>query len=170
MLKQNRACLAWCSIEWIKNTICAMEQGGLSYRWLFGAVRPKGFPSGRFFQKGFSNWQALLWLELGSSTPVLHISDITFADNSKKMMFHSNGWSKNLTPIIHWLGRFVDNDAIVFDPFTGGGTVPAVCKMLGRKYLAFEIDPDTAEMARRRVRQTQPPLPGLVVEQAEMAL
>ena len=30
--------------------------------------------------------------------------------------------------------------------------------MLGRRYLAFEIDPDTAEMARERVRMTQPPL------------
>ena len=30
--------------------------------------------------------------------------------------------------------------------------------MLGRNYLAFEIDPDTAELARERVRITQPPL------------
>jgi len=42
--------------------------------------------------------------------------------------------------------------------------------MLGRHYLAFEIDPATAQDARNRVRQTQPPLPGLVVEQAAMEL
>jgi len=30
--------------------------------------------------------------------------------------------------------------------------------MLGRRYLAFEIDPDSAELARERVRNTQPPL------------
>ena len=37
-------------------------------------------------------------------------------------------------------------------------------------YVGWEIDPETAELARERVRQTQPPLPGLAVEQAEMEL
>lgn len=57
---------------------------------------------------------------------------------------------------------------VVLDPFTGGGTVPAVCKMLGRKYLAFEIMPEVAELARERVRNAQPPLFTLEPEQAIM--
>ena len=60
--------------------------------------------------------------------------------------------------IYYWMRCFTRNTAIVFDPFTGGGTVPSVCKQLGRQYLAFEIDPDTCDMARERVRNTQPPL------------
>jgi DNA modification methylase len=48
--------------------------------------------------------------------------------------------------------------------------VPAVCKMLGRTFLASEIDPATAERARERLANTQPPLPGLVVEQAGLDL
>ena len=47
---------------------------------------------------------------------------------------------------------------IVLDPFTGSGTIPAVCKRLGRQYLAFEVARDTCEAARQRVRDTQPPL------------
>jgi len=58
----------------------------------------------------------------------------------------------------------------VLDPMVGGGTVPAVCKMLNRRYLAFEIDPDTAELARQRVAQTQPPLPLVIPEQQTMTL
>jgi len=38
------------------------------------------------------------------------------------------------------------------------GNVKIAAKALNRKYLAFEIDPDVAETARQRVRQTQPPL------------
>lgn len=64
-------------------------------------------------------------------------------------------WNKNPEAVLTWLAAFA---GIVFDPFTGGGTVPAVCKMLGRQYLAFEIEPATAELARERVRNTQPPL------------
>ena len=71
---------------------------------------------------------------------------------------------------IQYIDALTDDQSIVFDPFTGGGTVPAVCKMLGRNYIAFEIDPDTAERARQRVANTQPPLFVLQPEQAEMEL
>ncbi len=48
---------------------------------------------------------------------------------------------------------------VVMEPFTGGGTVPAVCKQLGRNFVAFEIDPETAILARERIRNTPMPLP-----------
>jgi hypothetical protein len=40
--------------------------------------------------------------------------------------------------------------------------------MLGRHYLAFEIDPETAERARARIEQTQPPLFTVQSEQLTM--
>jgi len=169
VLKPDSACLVFCGIGYLPNTLASLQEGGLTYRWTFGAVRPKGFPSSRFFPKGFSNWQCCLWFEKGQSSPVLTISDITFSDNGKRMTYHET-WSKNITPYAHWLMRFTNGVSVIFDPFTGGGTVPAVCKMLGRNYLAFEIEPDTAELARERVRQTQPPLFVPAPEQAEFEL
>jgi len=74
-------------------------------------------------------------------------------------------WGDSVTVFANWINRLVSVCAIVFDPFTGGGTVPAVCKMLQRDYIAFEIDPDTAAMARQRVAETQPPLPIVMAEQ-----
>jgi hypothetical protein len=53
---------------------------------------------------------------------------------------------------------------------SNSGTVPAVCKQLNRQYLAFEIDPVTADLARQRVANTQPPLPIIYPEQMEIAL
>ena len=79
-------------------------------------------------------------------------------------------WTKHKGLITHHIESFAEPDGVTFDPFTGGGTVPAVCKMLGRKWLAFEIDPDTADLARERVRNTQPPLPLVMPEQQEMEL
>jgi len=79
-------------------------------------------------------------------------------------------WSKQPGAIARYVRALSTPGAIVADFFTGGGTVPAVCKMLDRRYLAFEIDPDTADLARERVRQTQPSLPGLVVEQGKFLL
>lgn len=43
---------------------------------------------------------------------------------------------------------------MVFDPFVGSGTVPAVCKKLGRRFIACDINPHYAEIASKRVVQT----------------
>lgn len=59
---------------------------------------------------------------------------------------------------------------IVCDPFCGSGSTCVSAKILGRRYLAFEIDPDIAELARNRVRNTQPPLFIPEPEQLEIAL
>jgi DNA modification methylase len=40
---------------------------------------------------------------------------------------------------------------LVYDPFCGSGTVPAVCERLGRRYVACEINADYARMARERI-------------------
>jgi DNA modification methylase len=54
--------------------------------------------------------------------------------------------------------RLTNPGDIVVDFFAGGGTVPAVCQRLGRHFLAFEVDPQTAETARRRLQTLQPAL------------
>jgi len=40
---------------------------------------------------------------------------------------------------------------LVMDPFAGGGTTLVAARGLGRRYLGFEIDPDHARAARRRL-------------------
>jgi len=59
---------------------------------------------------------------------------------------------------------------IVLDLFCGSGSLLEWCKKYRRNYIAFEIDPDTAELARERVRNTQPPLFVLEPEQIEMGI
>lgn len=110
-------------------------------------------------------WKPIVWFTKGQPIiPRYFIS--TVLRGSKDKTFHSWGQdSQSITPLINDL---VSQKAIVFDPFTGGGTVPAVCKMLGHRYLAFEISEPVAEMARERVRNTQPPL--FTMPQPEQAM
>lgn len=77
-------------------------------------------------------------------------------------------WEDNPKMFINLMSRLTETTSVIFDPFTGSGSVPVGCKMLHRNYLAFEIDPDTAEMARNRVAETQPPLPIVIHEQMEL--
>ena len=167
VLKPDSACLVLCGIGWLRATLQALDTF-LGYRWQF-AFMQFGSPtlkSKRFFHKGFNKWHTCLWYEKGISCPIEHITDTIISTHPGTSNNHR--WMKAPHSYLHWLQRFTIHGAIVIDPFTGGGTVPAVCKILGRSWLAFEIDPDIAESARQRVAQTQPPLPGLVVEQAGM--
>ena len=49
-----------------------------------------------------------------------------------------------------WLARTPGD--IIWGPFAGSGTTCMAAKALGRCYIAAEIDPDTAMLARERVR------------------
>ena len=46
---------------------------------------------------------------------------------------------------------------IVLDPFMGSGTTAVACKMLNRKFIGFEIDPEYYKMARWRLAMTGRP-------------
>ncbi len=45
-------------------------------------------------------------------------------------------------------------DDVVLDPFFGSGTVGIVAKRLKRRYVGIEIDPKTANVAGKRIRET----------------
>ena len=107
-----------------------------------------------------------LWYSKGSADPHPYVFDTFLPKRDKR--FH--GWGQPAEWFMYYLNKLADPSSVIFDPYTGGGTVPAVCKMLGRRWLAFEIDPDVAERARERIRNTQPPLPGINAKQGEMDL
>ncbi len=44
---------------------------------------------------------------------------------------------------------------VVLDPFIGSGTTAACAKKLTRRYTGFEINPDYADFARKRLKQVQ---------------
>jgi len=167
VLKPDSACLVWNGIGYLDLTIDALRIGGLSYKWQMGVFQPNG-PSRRASDKMFSKWYSLLWFEKGISKPSDCFPDMRESLFNSFDRGNSHDWRKNPATIQTWLKSFSCLDAIIFDPFTGGGTVPAVCKMLRRNYLAFEIDPTTADLARARVAVTHPPLPFEAAQQVAL--
>ncbi len=157
VLKPDSVCLVWTATPLLSQVIKAMEPP-LDYAWMlylkyFGRPRPG--------KTGICTVAQCLWLGKGNSKTYRKISDYEYYSGFRGGKSKRHKWSKPTKAINKWLGAFTRHDAIVFDPFSGSAIVPACCKMLDRSYLAFEIDPDTAEQARERVAQTQPPLPGI---------
>lgn len=153
VLKPDSACLMWISNPKIREVFRAVGETLGFVMPLNYTVQSKGY---LLFSRKIFLWNTVcLWFEKGHSEPLKAMPDSVVAVGTPDNNFK---WNKNTGVILKWLEAFTQPGAIVFDPFTGGGTVPAVCKMLGRNYLAFEIDPATAEKARERVLLTQPPL------------
>jgi DNA modification methylase len=51
---------------------------------------------------------------------------------------------------------------IVLDWFVGSGTVAMAAASLGRRWIAFELNPETAHVARQRLGWVQPFIPQLI--------
>jgi DNA modification methylase len=56
----------------------------------------------------------------------------------------------------YYIDCFTAKDAVILDPFMGGGTTAYVCNQLGRPWLGFELDPANVEIAQRRLASVQP--------------
>lgn len=159
VLKPRCACLVWYGIGYLDTTISTLKSGGLSYRWN-NVVRIVARQKAAHCDMGWSFYMGLLWMEKGrmKGRKSRDLITVPFRENSSHHTY-AHTWGKSRRACVEWLGAFTKEGETVLDCFTGkAATIPVVCKTLGRNYLAFEIDPDTAEQARERVRNTQPPL------------
>lgn len=131
---------------------------GLRYRWTFHyCVMYKSSPIG---WKLFTHMTYLYWFVKGNSKPYRWLSDV-------KMVRPPSGaigkdplykYGKQVQSVIHYLTAFTRPGDLVLDPFVGGGTTPAACKMTERNFVGYEIDAEVAESAKQRVSKVQLPL------------
>lgn len=160
VLKPDSACLVWYDHLNFDAAYRAMVPP-LSYAWMMYWQRYGHMAPGR---AGLTVITPCLWLEKGRSRTYRRIADWAGTANGglTARTFH---WAKPEAVVTKWLGALTLPGFVVFDPFSGLNSVAVGCKMLGRNYIAFEIDPDIAERARERVANIQPLLEGLLCEE-----
>lgn len=155
VLKPGGSALIWTGTLYERPCLAALEvslQHRLTLNYVRNANTALSGPLKTFL------WRSpLFWMGHGECRPKHWIPDTVV---SRAPTNGSHAWNKNPEAVLTWLQAFADEDEVVWDPFTGGGTVPAVCKQLRRNYVAFELDPETATLARERIRRT--PLPLLI--------
>ena len=165
VLRNGGSCLALTGHAYL-DQIFGWFTEHLSYHWLNCFYLPSVTSIGSYWPKKiYIRWKPVLWFTKGKRQSCHFVHD-GVSSRYKDKRFHR--WGQSEQWAFFWLRQLVTEESIIWDPFVGGGTVSAVCKQLGRKYLAFEIDSDVAEMARERVRNTQMPL--FVLEPEQMTL
>lgn len=133
----------------------AMRESALSFVDLIAEVYPYALCQ-LFPTRVMVGWKPWLWFSRGKrggewAMNRLAVGGKQHREESKDL--HPWGDSEQFAAGV--IGKLAGPASVVWDPFTGSGTVPAVCKRLGVPFVAFEIDADSAEAARDRVNGTR---------------
>jgi ParB-like chromosome segregation protein Spo0J len=117
----------------------------LTYFWIIG-VKHSG-PNQRFPGKWvFIEWKPLLWFTKGRRRDETFVADWVMSKPDKN--YHQ--WGQGAEEALYYIEHLTQPGELVLDPFCGGGTTCVAATHLNRRYLAFEIAPETMEMANAR--------------------
>jgi 16S rRNA G966 N2-methylase RsmD len=95
-----------------------------------------------------AGWKAVLWFVKGTRDDnSIMVNDVMSGGEEKE----HHDWQQSQSEAEYWIEKLCPQDGIVCDPFLGGGTTGAAAEKLNRQWIGFEIDPDTAKTASKRV-------------------
>jgi hypothetical protein len=160
VLKPGGFLLAMCGGLYLNEIFRQMDASGLTFFWqyqleLTGATGGVVWVNGNGAVPIINRCKPLLAYSRGPSFPRWATIGLFKGTGSDKR-YHA--WGQDEASTRYYVDCFSQVGDTVFDPFCGGGTTPAMCKVLDRRYLAFEIDAAAAVTARARVADTQMPL------------
>ena len=169
-LKDGRRCMALAGHVHLPTIIADMQQH-LTWAWIIAQIQGN-LTSAIFPERVWASWKPCLVYRKGKIDRRANFAMDCFRDTAAALeyskKFHT--WGQGAPFFAYYIDRWTNPGDVILDPFCGGGTLAAVCMALGRRWLAFEIDPGTAADARRRVQMTQPPLFVMQEEQLGMEL
>lgn len=165
ILKPNGFLLMYAGIFW-KDEIMAYFRDTMQYFWDMVLVS-SGRSSVMWDRKILARHKSILvYTQRGARPKPRTMALSLWRGSGKDKRFHS--WGQDESSARYYIDCFSKPEDIVIDPFCGGGTTPAMCKVIGRRYLSFEVDPATADNARARVINQQMPLDNMPAHQAEI--
>lgn len=169
-LKDGRRCMALAGYVHLPTIIESMSRH-MDWAWIIAQVQGH-LTSAIFPERVWASWKPCLVFKKGKIDDRANFAMDCFRDTAAALKYSKNfhEWGQGAPFFAYYIDRWTEEGDIVIDPFGGGGTTAAVCKMLGRRWLAFEIDPATAERARERVLMAQSPLFVLQPKQLEIIL
>ena len=151
VLKPDKACLVFCSDIKMFRIQQVMRKYLNFVKPLYYTVRAK-----TSCLRGYNvfTWTTpCLWFALGNGLPRKRTIDTVISTALPPRAKERHKFNKNLEAYHKWVNDFTHPNDIILDPFTGSGSLPLVCSHLKRRFIAFEIDPDEAILARERLEK-----------------
>lgn len=146
-LKSGGLCLAY-SGQFHLATVLEEMGKHLHYWWMF-AIEYGGQHYACHPRNIQSKWKPIVaFAKPPEKKPSSSVTDLLHGRGRDK---RHHDWGQDASEAKYLINRLSEPGQLVVDPFCGGGTIPAVCQATGRKWLATEIDKNTAISARMRI-------------------
>ena len=155
VLKPDGFLLVYIGTYW-KHEVMRRLGNNLDYYFDFVLVNRGNCPI-MWHRKIISKYKSIMaWTKKGANAkPRTNVLSLWKGGGEDKR-YHT--WGQDESSARYYIDCFSKPKELVADFMVGGGTTPAVCQILNRNYIAFEIDPETADLARKRALNTPPPL------------
>jgi hypothetical protein len=151
-LKPGGLCLAYAGVWFLPDVMRDMEKH-LSYWWMF-SLRLTAASMEIWVRYIHQRWKPIV----AYGRPPLTHAPVWLWDSldggGREKDLHE--WQQDLFSAKYLVEKLTSPGDLIVDPFCGAGTIPLACKILGRKWIATEIDADTAADARHRLATWQP--------------
>lgn len=151
-LMQRGASLLVIAAHYSLENIMAEFRGKLKYRWLLNMDQSEGTHA-RMAMGIEVMWKPILWY-VKEAYPqgrgfLRDMVKINGKDGQNKKL---HKWQQDESWCEYYIERLTKPNDIVLDPYVGSGTVPFICKKLGRNFIGFDNDPEAVETAIQRLK------------------
>lgn len=149
ILKPGGSLISYCGQVILPAALTSM-QAHLRYWWLNACLHGDSGKA-RMQKYGIVNdWKPMLWFVKGTRGDVqVFVSDVVSAGTEKS----HHEWQQAESEAAYYIEKLTSPNGLVVDFFGGGGTTCVAAEKLGRPWIAFELDPETAQRADERLRE-----------------
>jgi len=170
ILKPSGFCLAMCGGLYLNQVFALMDEH-LAFFWKY-EVYLSGWAAGCIWPDGntsvniVTRTKPILAYRKGKALPRTSTLGL-FSGTGNDKRYHA--WGQDEASARYYIDCFTTVGQVVFDPFSGGGTTPAMSRVLHRHWLAFDRDPEAIEKTLTHIKGCQPMLFPPKVEQMELS-
>jgi 16S rRNA G966 N2-methylase RsmD len=155
VLKPGGSLFAMAGQSYLPDIFKLMETEGLHYNWMLSYLTPGGQSPQIWPRKVNAFWKPVLWFVKGK--PGFWLGDVVKSNvNDNDKNFHH--WGQSLSGMADLINKVSFVGQTVLDPFMGGGTTGIVAAKLNRKFIGYEIDKNSFEVAVQRFRDNDIPV------------
>lgn len=144
--------VVFCQVEGVDAWRFALSAAGLKYRRTIPWVKPDAMPSLHGRWPGQSFEAIVLAGRQGVTCPVG--GKARYYEHTRKHMAKGARPHPTMKPLELMMDivlDFTNEGDLILDPFAGSGTTGVACRMLGRRFIGWEMNPEYHAIAMRRI-------------------